>query len=44
MCVPVMLTVSSTGTIGSDNIEPYDVMIFFITLAYIAISIDASGK
>ncbi|KAK8043039.1 hypothetical protein PG994_013522 [Apiospora phragmitis] len=31
------------GTIGSDNIEPYDVMIFFITLAYIAISIDASG-
>ncbi|KAK8033725.1 hypothetical protein PG991_003123 [Apiospora marii] len=32
------------GTIGSDNIEPYDVMIFFITLAYIAISIDASGK
>ncbi|KAK1953562.1 arsenite efflux transporter [Colletotrichum sublineola] len=31
------------GTVGSNNIEPYDVMIFFITLAYIAISIDASG-
>ncbi|KAK0385970.1 hypothetical protein NLU13_7144 [Sarocladium strictum] len=31
------------GTIGSDNIKPYDIMIFFITLAYIAISIDASG-
>ncbi|RMJ05157.1 hypothetical protein CDV36_014175 [Fusarium kuroshium] len=31
------------GTIGSDNIEPLDIMIFFITLAYIAISIDASG-
>ncbi|KAH7237334.1 hypothetical protein B0J15DRAFT_406954 [Fusarium solani] len=31
------------GTIGADNIEPLDIMIFFITLAYIAISIDASG-
>lgn len=31
------------GTVGSDNIKPYDIMIFFITLAYIAISIDASG-
>ena len=31
------------GTIGSDNIEPIDIMVFFLTLAYIAISIDASG-
>jgi Na+/H+ antiporter NhaD/arsenite permease-like protein len=31
------------GTIGSDSIEPYTIMIFFLTLAYIAISIDASG-
>ncbi|KAI8675563.1 CitMHS domain-containing protein [Fusarium keratoplasticum] len=31
------------GTIGADNIEPFDIMVFFITLAYIAISIDASG-
>jgi hypothetical protein len=31
------------GTIGSDNIHPIDIMAFFITLAYIAISIDASG-
>lgn len=31
------------GTIGAYNIIPYDIMIFFITLAYIAISIDASG-
>lgn len=31
------------GTVGSDNISPIDVMVFFITLAYIAISIDASG-
>ncbi|KAF4975768.1 hypothetical protein FZEAL_7484 [Fusarium zealandicum] len=31
------------GTIGADNINPLDIMIFFITLAYIAISIDASG-
>jgi Na+/H+ antiporter NhaD/arsenite permease-like protein len=31
------------GTWGSDNISPIDIMGFFITLAYIAISIDASG-
>ncbi|RSL49687.1 hypothetical protein CEP54_012301 [Fusarium duplospermum] len=31
------------GTIGANNIEPIDIMVFFITLAYIAISIDASG-
>lgn len=31
------------GTIGANHIKPYDIMIFFITLAYIAISIDASG-
>ncbi|OIW25886.1 arsenite efflux transporter [Coniochaeta ligniaria NRRL 30616] len=31
------------GTIGSDNISPVDIMGFFLTLAYIAISIDASG-
>ncbi|KAI0837939.1 hypothetical protein F5Y06DRAFT_269415 [Hypoxylon sp. FL0890] len=31
------------GTIGSDNIVPIDIMAFFLTLAYIAISIDASG-
>ncbi|KAG5921502.1 hypothetical protein E4U42_005838 [Claviceps africana] len=31
------------GTIGADHISPLDIMIFFITLAYIAISIDASG-
>lgn len=31
------------GTISADNIQPIDVMAFFITLAYIAISIDASG-
>ncbi|RDL29813.1 Uncharacterized protein BP5553_10678 [Venustampulla echinocandica] len=31
------------GTIGANNINPLDIMIFFITLAYIAISIDASG-
>jgi Na+/H+ antiporter NhaD/arsenite permease-like protein len=31
------------GTIGADNIAPYDIMLFFISLAYIAISIDASG-
>ncbi|KAL4874350.1 hypothetical protein BJY04DRAFT_17532 [Aspergillus karnatakaensis] len=31
------------GTIEADNISPYDIMVFFITLAYIAISIDASG-
>lgn len=31
------------GTLGADNISPIDIMLFFITLAYIAISIDASG-
>jgi Na+/H+ antiporter NhaD/arsenite permease-like protein len=31
------------GTIGTDSIHPYDIMIFFLSLAYIAISIDASG-
>ncbi|ERF76355.1 hypothetical protein EPUS_09323 [Endocarpon pusillum Z07020] len=31
------------GTIGADNISPLDIMLFFLTLAYIAISIDASG-
>ncbi|KAH8592071.1 hypothetical protein B0O99DRAFT_518399 [Bisporella sp. PMI_857] len=31
------------GTIGANNISPLDIMVFFITLAYIAISIDASG-
>ena len=31
------------GTLGANNIQPIDIMAFFITLAYIAISIDASG-
>lgn len=31
------------GTIGADHISPIDIMAFFLTLAYIAISIDASG-
>lgn len=31
------------GTIGAHNISPLDIMAFFISLAYIAISIDASG-
>ncbi|KAI0126024.1 hypothetical protein BJ170DRAFT_583030 [Xylariales sp. AK1849] len=31
------------GTLGADGIQPIDIMAFFITLAYIAISIDASG-
>lgn len=31
------------GTVGADNIVPLDIMGFFLTLAYIAISIDASG-
>lgn len=31
------------GTLGADGISPIDIMAFFITLAYIAISIDASG-
>ena len=31
------------GTVGANAIHPIEVMAFFITLAYIAISIDASG-
>ncbi|KAI1326535.1 hypothetical protein F5Y16DRAFT_400232 [Xylariaceae sp. FL0255] len=31
------------GIVGTDNIKPYDILLFFFTLAYIAISIDASG-
>jgi Na+/H+ antiporter NhaD/arsenite permease-like protein len=31
------------GTLGANNISPIDVMLFFLSLAYIAISIDASG-
>ncbi len=31
------------GTIGADHISPIDIMVFFLSLAYIAISIDASG-
>ncbi|KAF2122911.1 hypothetical protein BDV96DRAFT_608729 [Lophiotrema nucula] len=31
------------GTIGANNISPLDIMLFFLSLAYIAISIDASG-
>lgn len=31
------------GTVGTNNIVPIDIMVFFLTLAYIAISIDASG-
>ncbi|KAI0006589.1 arsenite efflux transporter-like protein ArsB-like protein [Xylariaceae sp. FL0662B] len=31
------------GIVGKDHIVPYDIMIFFFTLAYIAISMDASG-
>ena len=31
------------GVVGANHISPLDIMIFFITLAYIAISIDASG-
>lgn len=31
------------GTIGAAHISPLDIMLFFITLAYIAISIDATG-
>lgn len=33
----------AAGTIGTDSISPIDVMAFFITLAYIAVSLDASG-
>lgn len=31
------------GIIGEEGVEPYDVLIFFISLAYIAISLDATG-
>jgi Na+/H+ antiporter NhaD/arsenite permease-like protein len=31
------------GTIGDQGIVPYDIMLFFLSLAYIAISVDASG-
>jgi Na+/H+ antiporter NhaD/arsenite permease-like protein len=31
------------GTVGSNGIAPYDIMLFFLSLAYIAISVDASG-
>jgi Na+/H+ antiporter NhaD/arsenite permease-like protein len=31
------------GTVGADGIAPYDIMLFFLSLAYIAISVDASG-
>ncbi|EPE29870.1 arsenite efflux transporter ArsB-like, putative [Glarea lozoyensis ATCC 20868] len=31
------------GTIGANHISPIEIMAFFLTLAYIAISIDASG-
>jgi Na+/H+ antiporter NhaD/arsenite permease-like protein len=31
------------GILGANDISPLDIMLFFITLAYIAISIDASG-
>ncbi|KAJ8115036.1 hypothetical protein OPT61_g3216 [Boeremia exigua] len=31
------------GTIGAEGIVPYDIMLFFLSLAYIAISVDASG-
>lgn len=31
------------GTVGADNIKPIDIMVFFLSLAYIALSIDASG-
>lgn len=33
----------SAGTVGTGGIHPIDIMVFFLTLAYIAISIDASG-
>ncbi|KAF2273747.1 uncharacterized protein EI97DRAFT_435669 [Westerdykella ornata] len=31
------------GTLGANKISPLDIMIFFLSLAYIAISLDASG-
>lgn len=33
----------SGGTKGTQGIVPYDIMLFFLSLAYIAISVDASG-
>lgn len=33
----------ASGTIGADNIAPIDIMVFFVTLAYMAISLDATG-
>ncbi|KAF1831298.1 hypothetical protein BDW02DRAFT_59077 [Decorospora gaudefroyi] len=33
----------SGGTLGDQGIVPYDIMLFFLSLAYIAISVDASG-
>lgn len=33
----------AAGTIGADNIVPIDIMVFFVTLAYMAISLDATG-
>jgi hypothetical protein len=45
-----LLAISATGRtevhdgiVGANNIAPYDIMIFFLSLAYIALSIDASG-
>ncbi|SPO39873.1 uncharacterized protein PSFLO_05354 [Pseudozyma flocculosa] len=32
-----------TGIVGEDGVEPYDVLLLFISLAYIAISLDATG-
>lgn len=31
------------GTVGANHIAPIDIMVFFLSLAYIALSIDASG-
>lgn len=31
------------GTLGANHISPIDIMVFFLSLAYIAISLDASG-
>jgi Na+/H+ antiporter NhaD/arsenite permease-like protein len=31
------------GTLGTNHISPLDIMLFFMSLAYIAISLDASG-
>lgn len=33
----------AAGTIGADDIVPIDIMAFFVTLAYMAISLDATG-